>query len=217
MRRGYNGHMIEDNGIFYGVALGSDFVAEHEWGIEDIRRKFGINDSKMGVDGRTITKDETKLIVEKTHALLLSNNWRTEEHNTIKELLPRDFSISKDQPLQTGWDGDSFGILVNKDNIKNLEALKDAFTKKDIVITFLAPSVPVFENAGLAILIKSRIPQEQLDQMYHVDKKHHDLYEYEKKIGVTKLKEKVKGGGYKGEKYFVACSPKWIDYENEEN
>ncbi len=60
--------------------------------------------------------------------------------------------------------------------------------------------------------------------MYQVDKKHHDLYEYEKEIGVTKLKEdgleeyRNDNGGKTGKgKYFMACSPRWIDYENEEN
>jgi hypothetical protein len=210
MRRGYNGHLIEENEMFYGVALGSDYVSEHEWGIDGLKRKFGINSNMMGVDGRTITKDRTKLVVEKSHALLRTDDWVRDETSTIKDLLPRDFYLTNDKQLQTGWDDGSFGILVDKDNINKLEELKDAFTKNDIVITFLTPSVPVFENAGLAILIKSRIPKEQLDQMYQIDKKHNDLHEYEKEIGVAKFKEDRA-------KKFMACSPKWINYENEEN
>lgn len=224
MRRGYNGHLIEENNTFYGVALGADYVAEHEWGIGGLVRKFGIDSDKMGVDGRTITKDETKLVVEKSHAFLRTNDWHTEERNTIKDLLPRDFYLTNDKPLQTAWDQESFGILVDKKNINKLEELKNAFTKNDIVITFLAPSVSVFENAGLAILIKSRIPKEQLDQMYQIDKKRSDLIEYEKEIGVTKLKAdgleeyRNDNGGKTGKgKYFMACSPRWIDYENEAN
>jgi hypothetical protein len=227
MRRGYNGHLIEENGIFYGVALGSDFVAEHEWGIEDLQRLFGIDSSKMGVDGRAITKDETILVIEGDNALLRTKN-PYGKNITIKDLLPRDFYLNDNledkKEIQTGWDGGSFGMLVDKRNIDKLKTLKESFEKKDIAIAFLSPKIPVFENAGLAILIKSRIPQEQLDQMYHVDKKHDDLYKYEKKIGVTKLKEKGleeyrnDNGGKTGKgKYFMACSPKWIDYEDEEN
>lgn len=220
MRRGYNGHLIEENGIFYGVALGADYCAEHEWGIKGICRRFGIKSDKLGVDSRTITKDDTNLIIGKSHALLRTNNSYSKNRTTIEELLPRDFYLENDKTVQTGWDEESFGILVDSKNISKLEELKEAFTKNDIAITFLSPSVPVFENAGLAILIKSRIPKEQLDQMYHIDKRQHDLYEYEKQIGVAKLKEPHQGHGCAtkpGYKYFMACSPKWIDYENEEN
>jgi len=51
--------------------------------------------------------------------------------------------------------------------------------------------------------------------MYYVDKKAIDLINYEKSIGMTDLKNKKSGQYSKGKKYFMACSPKWINYEDE--
>src|SRR3972149_4695192 len=54
--------------------------------------------------------------------------------------------------------------------------------------------------------------------MYKSDKKQKDLVDYEAEIGMTKLKEDTRpASGYKKENYYMACSPKWIDYENAEN
>ena len=44
-----------------------------------------------------------------------------------------------------------------------------------------------------------------------------DREDYEEKIGMKKIVAEKKHNGYKGAKYFCACSPKWIDYEDPEN
>lgn len=222
MRRGYQEFgIIEENGIFYGISLGWDFCAEHEWGIKDLKRLLGINDTKLGVEGRTITKnDEVIFVKDKKQALLRTKPWGYKESDKLKDLLSRELYIysGDDKKIATAWSGSDFGVLVEgKENIEKLEELYNNFKKNNIVIASLKGVVPVFSNSSLSLLIKDRLPQEALENMYNVDKKAIDLVDYEKEIGVTKLKEKVRGNGYKGEKYFCACSPKWIDYENKGN
>jgi hypothetical protein len=44
MRRACNDFSIlKDETKFYGISLGYDYCAEHEWGIDGIRRKLGID------------------------------------------------------------------------------------------------------------------------------------------------------------------------------
>jgi hypothetical protein len=222
MRKAYKDFgIIEENGIFYGISLGWDFCAEHEWGIKNLKRLLGINDSKIGVEGRTITKnDEVIFVKDKKQALLRTKPWRYKEGDTIKDLLSGELYIysGDDKKIATAWSDSDFGVLVEgKENIEKLEELYNNFKNNNIVIASLKGTVPVFSNSSLSLLIKNRLPQEALESMYNVDKKAIDLIEYEKEIGITALKEKVRGNGYKGEKYFCACSPKWIDYENKGN
>ena len=44
-----------DIGELIGVGLGSDFCAEHEWGIKKLKNRFKIDDTKDGIEKRAIT------------------------------------------------------------------------------------------------------------------------------------------------------------------
>jgi len=220
MRKAFNNvQVIGEGDIFYGVSLGYDFCAEHEWGIEKLRNHFGIDNKKMGAEGRKITKGEVFFAEDDTMCVLTSRKpWMDKKDNfTTKELLASDIRhFSKD--IETAWDEGDFCIATqNKEFFKYLHTLYHHFQDKNILICFLSSKIPVFENASLSVLICDILPKEITDAMYTADKKSVDLYEYEKEIGVTALKEKSKGAGYKGEKYFMACSPRWIDYEDPEN
>lgn len=43
MRKGRDTEVVEHKGKIVGVNLGADFVSEHEWGIDKIRQKLGID------------------------------------------------------------------------------------------------------------------------------------------------------------------------------
>lgn len=135
----------------------------------------------------------------------------------------------KKDSLMTAWDERSFGIgVVGETEANWLEFLYEQFKKKNIAIAMMniTPNNP-FSNSSLTLAILDRLPEEVLDMMYQADKKYYDLQDYEKKIGMVKLKEKVKkrrqaesrksnSHYYKGLHYYMACSAKWIDYEDEE-
>lgn len=220
MRRAYNNvHLIKDDNTFYGVSLGYDFCAEHEWGTEKMRKKFGIDNTKMGVDARSITKGDVMFMNDGKICVLTSrkpwHSWEKPKENvTISDLLPTEVRNMYNS-LETAWDSEDFCIATkDKEQFQYLEELNEAFKNKNIVISFIKSELPAFSNSSLSILIKDKLPKSITDSMYNVDKEAVDLIEYEKKIGVTELKEKTRGNGYKGDKYFLACSPRWIDYNN---
>lgn len=222
MRRGYQEFgIIEEDGVFYGISLGWDFCSEHEWGIQRLKESFGINSKKMGIDGRTITKnDKVIFIKEKNRALLRTKPWNYKPEYKIKDLLSTELYIydNNDKKITTAWSKEDFGVFVEGEkNVALLEELYENFKKNNISIASLKGTVPAFSNSSLSLLIKDRLPKESLDSMYNADKSAIDLVEYEKKIGVTALKEKTRGKGYEGEKYCCACSARWIDYANKEN
>lgn len=220
MRKSFNNfRVIKDENTIYGISLGYDFCAEHEWGNEKMRSKFGIDIDKMGVDARTNSKGEVYIFENKTHILLTSENpyqWRTTPENPkFEDAVPYE-GFSKDSEITTFWDGGDFCVILKKtkENVQIIHDLEQAVKDKELVIGYLKSGIEAFSNSSLSLTIKSRLPKEIIEQMYKVDKERVDLIEYEEKIGVTELKRNTRGNGYKGEKYFCACSPRWINYDD---
>jgi len=239
------GLIIEDD-KFIGVALGYDFCAEHEWGVEDLRRRCGIpylTRKNMGVKSRTITKAPPLVFKEETYkrkkfALLLTGKeWRTKEEN--EDFLPNDLTYwikdlvrneewnlkypdtrgGKDNII-TAWNGSGFGVgVMGKKEIEYLKDLKVNIEKNNLTIAVANLRVKnPFAGSSLCLLITDRIPQETLDALYLSDKEYLDREEYEKKIGMKKIIEKYGNkNGFNGLHYFMACSPKWIDYNDEKS
>lgn len=238
--------VIDDK--FIGISLGYDFCAEHEWGIKDIKRRFGIPElskKNLGVEARSISKNINCLVFKKEtykkkqFALLYTGyQYRTLEES--KKNIPRDLENykqdilwraeydekhpsregKKNDPIVTAWSSEAFGVgVMGEKEVGYLEELYQAFNDVNITITYIniTPNNP-FSNSALCILIKDRIPEEFKKMMYDADKEYQDRIDYEKKIGMTKIIEKYGNkNGYKGFGYYCACSPKWIDYDDEEN
>jgi hypothetical protein len=49
MRTAYGPKVVVDGGKVIAVSLGSDQCAEHEWGIDKLRRDFNCNDNPLVV------------------------------------------------------------------------------------------------------------------------------------------------------------------------
>jgi len=213
MRRAFNnvGFVGEDD-IIFGVSLGSDFTSEHEWGYGGIKRKFDINDKKSGIKGRKINKVGTILYAENDEMCVLTSRepWDEKKEYTPEDLLASDISgFMNDNGLETAWNEDDFCVASNKkEDFHYLKEMYEAFQKKNIAICFINAQMPAFDNASLSILVVDKLPKTVTDAMAYADKKSDNLIAYEKKIGITKLKEKNE------EKYFMACNPRWIDYDD---
>lgn len=236
--------LIVENDKFIGVALGYDYCAEHEWGIEDLKRMCGMPDASrknMGVSNRTITKVPPFVFKEETHKkrnfaiLFTGRQWRTQEENS--NYLPHDLKNWKEDLIWnedwnkrhpdtrfdkdniiTAWDGGSFGVAVmGEKEIEWLKELKTAIEEKRLTIAVanLRAKNP-FAGSSLCLMITDRIPQETKEAMYLGDKEYFDREDYEEKIGMKKIIEKNKGS-YGNLHYFMACSPKWIDYYDEKS
>jgi hypothetical protein len=242
MRKAYNDYsLIVDGDKFIGVSLGYDFTSEHEWGIDDMKRLFGMPEpskKNMGVKNRTITICPKSLVFkeEKKGAVLWTayHSWDdkiredlpTDLKNYIKDIEwqikyekehPSSDRKAKD-PMISAWDGGTFGVaVVGTKEVGYLKELYEAFQQKNVVIARLnIGGANPFSNASLSLLIADRLPQYALDGFYSADKEYYDREDYEEKIGMKKIIRKHKGG-YHEDKYFMACSPKWIDYRDAVN
>lgn len=230
-----------------GIALGYDYCAEHEWGIKEIKTMFGIPESSkknMGVKSRSITKNIDNLVFKKEtykkqkFAILYTGNRYQygDNENLIPHYLknykedirwrlqweaenPREGRDSKD-PIVTAWSSSGFGVgVMGEKEVQWLEELYEAFNNKNVVIAMLNLRVlNPFAGTSLSLMIKDRLPQEISDMMYSADKEYYDREDYEKKIGMKKIIEKYGNkNGYHGLHYFMACSPKWINYNDKES
>ncbi len=238
--------IIVDDDKFIGFALGYDYCAEHEWGIEDLKRICGIPEGSkknMGIKCRTITKVPNFSFREETHKKkkfgVLYTGYKYNTQEETDKYIPRDLEHYKDNlifhekwnnehpnpnrevndNITTAWDGGSFGVAVMGDKeVEYLKELKTAIENKNLTIAITnLRAINPFAGSSLCLLITDRIPQEAVDSMYAADKEYYDRVDYEEKIGMKKIIEKYGNkNGYNGLHYFMACSPKWINYGDAE-
>jgi len=97
--------------------------------------------------------------------------------------------------------------MVASTDKKAIEELYDAFHNLDVTISVGGGNV--FENGGLHLVIKSRIPKETIDEVYQQDL---DDLKLKKAASSTGIYEKLEKAG----KGFYALSPKWKDEEKKE-
>jgi len=200
MQRGYKTEALKNkNGKFCGFSLGSGACAEHEWGIDGIKRAFNISSDKgiFGINrrrARTFPSSEYfNLLKEKKHWTLVYS--RYSGWNNSQELESYSFrgSPSKEQ-LYSAWSGEDFAIRVysdapnSKENQKNLELLYDAFITGDAAIWLGGGGV--FESAGLVLAIISECLEDGLQEMHRSDEEslrlHLEYQEIEKKLNLEK-------------------------------
>jgi len=211
MRKGvYNVKIIEENNVFIGISLGSDFVAEHEWGIRGIKTKLKIDSTKIGIEGRKIHDHSNVVYFEKNELAILRtvDSYELNEIKSFSDCLTRfllQIPFNKDNITCT-WDKDDFGIIANKKYVKELY---DAFKVNDICVCKINSKSNAFANTSLSILIASRIPKDVIEEMNKVDQKAFDLIKYEEEIGLKELKTRNIN-----KKDWLALSPFFINYED---
>lgn len=219
MRKATNNvtYVTDENEEFFGVSLGYDYCAEHEWGVKGIKRDFGIDSSKIGLPARTITKGKVIYKEDGDVALIRTESYSSLDNATFKEALPNYCYMNTDGKLSTAWDEDSFCIVGEKSKIKELF---DAFNNTNIAFATITDGI-AFGGTSLCVLIKDKIPASVVENLAYVDNKSLDLAKYEEKIGIAKLKKDKYKSCYDNsydvnkDKYWMALSPSWINYKNE--
>jgi hypothetical protein len=239
-----NYRLLIVNNVFIGIALGYDYCSEHEWGIKDLKITCGIPDSNknnMGIKCRTITKAPDIIFKEekckKKKFAILYTGFRFRSQEDSEKYVPRDLENYKESLIWkekwnnehpnkeskdniiTAWDDSSFGIAVmGEKEVEYLKELKTAIETLNLTIAITSlKAINPFAGSSLCLLISNRIPQELIDDMYNADREYYDLEDYEEKIGMKKIIEKYNNKNeYKGLHYFMACSPKWISYNDTE-
>jgi hypothetical protein len=194
------GTTLADCGGIAGINLGSDFCAEHEWGIKDIKIEFGIP-SDLGVYGikrRQITRvpPHFNWVACKKTAGFVLHPWLSKEPEKLAgfselsdhykyDKKPVDPNVSR---LRAAWDESSFGVVSDRREDKDsLNTIYTQFEKKNIIIMMAGNALPVFDNPGLVIGIADAMSEEILKAWYDHDKEHHRLRKDFDATGIEKL------------------------------
>ena len=227
MRRGNKPEIIVFSEQILGVNLSSDYCAEHEWGIKQIKREFGIPDdiSVYGMPRRKITItpetvnwvsydkreeiDGKKQMVhyegfvyrpwyyEQTPSQAAANN----SELTIYRPWKRIIGDAPTPSLGSAWSEGDFGVVsYDAETQKALKEIFENFATQNIVIMFAGTDTP-FENPGLVIAIADRIPYDYVLAWYNADKDWHKVRKEVEAMGIEDLLKKA------GRRYF-ALSPR---------
>ena len=217
MRKGMDPEItINNNGKLVGINLSSDFCAEHEWGINDLKRAFSITDYTKGLLGKEkpifgiekriirnadlIDIYEVEYEKEKYWMMIQSDYFRfNTKMNIPSELTP---FKHKESHIWTAWSENDFGILVD-DTYKDVlyELLKE-MRNKNVCIGLFGGGI--FKNAGLCFFVVSELDEKFKQTQYDADVSHDKLMKAVDNMGI---KEKLQ----KAEKNYIALSPKWKD------
>jgi hypothetical protein len=234
VEKAFHSGWLEIEGKLIGLNLGADYTAEHEIGISDLKRAFGIDGANgggfgmrrtrptwtkpAGIARRMITKHDMVrlyMLKGKTKALLISEQkWvleRMDKHveekgvaSLFKTELPRGVGVYGDEKLGCAWSDNDFGILGIGENVAKIVELHEAIMADKAAIWLGGGHV--FQNAGLVICIADRIPQDKLDLLKEADLDVEKLQAASDATGITKRLEEAKKG-------YFACSPHWFNKE----
>lgn len=209
------------------INFGVDFCGEHESGIKELQEAFGISVKParhrnlrgrvkkeiVGADVRTVTKvpaglkffpnlnGYAYLIYRESLAWMNESEFSSARFNSWLEV--EDYS---GEEFSAAWSWRDFGVRMSamgpiSIGTQVLGQVYDALINGDAMI-YTVNTGNSFGGPGLAISIKSRVPQEVLDQMKEADLDRLNLLEAAEKTGIgLRLKRAGKG--------FFALSPRW--------
>jgi len=214
MRFGYkDAELLYVDDLFVGVSLGWDHCAEHEWGIQDLKRDFGIPHAPTrkvcGFASRKVSRvseNLTLFTVKGTEYLIYSPyEPRQDVPHTFTE------HSYKEDTFKGAWGSQDFGASSTSKK-GELKELFQAFQEKNVVF-FIGKSGP-FSNGGLKICIADRIPEDSQKEAKEADLDNLDLDDAVAKTGIlAKLKAAQDASGpdrnYNRKCGYYACSPSW--------
>lgn len=239
MRQGYkNGWLLnESNGDLIGVNLGSDFVAEHEWGMERLQSLLGTPSFKQlddevdynglyGIERRRCKLTDNSCVYLKEEGDVLSfavlDSYRMKYFlDKGYKVLCREFVFSDETDMLTAWDSESCAISVKGEpNFKKLRILYHELMAGNVAVWLGGGGV--FQNAGLCFAIIDKIPQDSLQTMKNADIDKEKLLKAAKQTGIKKkiieaneqwrkMREVSSNSRCYDNKWgFYALSPRWI-------
>jgi len=181
MRNSPKVETVEVNGQVIGFALEADFTAEHEWGVDQMKREFNIPTMKLkehiekknsnilnrlfykiplNIEHSHNAEDPHLYIIKNKEYLFLtmSNNYDGKKR-TPKDL-NRYYYMRKDREFGGAWDESEFMIVAKntKENLEFFKMLVKAELENDLFIGFY----PDVLKQGLLILKYSGILEEDL-------------------------------------------------------
>jgi hypothetical protein len=220
MRRGSKPALIYDEvrknadgkPLLLGINLSSDFCAEHEWGIKDIKEAFGITEKGYGLKRRQITCKPEGLMWTKFTSKYFVSSWDVKRGTAKKQgnitlhnegfvfhdwyyREPDKLALNSELSgvgLRGAWSEDDFAAISS--NSDESAALKDIFTefgKLNIAVCF-SGALPAFDNPGLVFAIADRLPESVLDDW---DKHDREQEQIKKEFAATGIEKLLKDAG----------------------
>lgn len=182
---------VADDGIFIGINLGWDFVAEHECGIADLEGDFDVGPpAALGLDRKRINRLPTAELYFEKHPekdiayLVYAPKYSDEPMLEWLESTTTRERYRTEHELLTAWDDRKFGIRVQgREAVARLEELHEAFKRLDV--TFSVGRGQPFGNGGLNILIYSRIPEDLKEAAREADREQIRLQEAAARTGIV--------------------------------
>ena len=235
MRRAYNSSVWRDDQLnIIAINLGADYCAEHEWGIDGIKRRFGITpqksgilsqligSDKIGIDARTITQSPDSLVQFDTKVETYIDRKKGSKHlfglGTLSEyrtssdpqkefdhyVKSSHFDPQREEALGF-WAESRFMFLTESQ--RDVNEIAEAFKQKDVAI-WVGASGP-FKNGGLILAIVSRLPEEFKKEMLEADQDRIELKKAAESTGIHSILKEAKCEYY-------ALSPRWKDESKKE-
>lgn len=225
MRRGFGGGIRRtDDGRIESVNLGADYCSEHEWGIKGLERDFGLSKrAKPGVPRRKIRRYDGGVIGgfdKKSVTLWYDRMWRYADDVTkVPRHIDQELRLHE-APMVGGWSDGDFGVRFAKSNqaIEDVRDLREAFERKDIAFLFQNVGDNPFANAGLNLVIVSRLPKDIVDDLAEKDADHDALLKASAKTGIEKRLDKasekqgpIRPGAWGKRFGWYALRPSWAE------
>jgi hypothetical protein len=170
MRRANDSKWIKEGSTLVGIALGSDFCSEHEWGVKPLKQEFQLEMTKDGIERRIIRAipDSLQWIETKKELGLFCVNTASYYKPAKDWLKDSELKNYSDKPLVCAWDEKSFGIVAHAVEDKaHLLTLWNAFQAKDVA--FWTNIGPFHLGGGLIFCIVSRLAEADKQKLLEQD------------------------------------------------
>lgn len=207
----------EDEKTLVGVFLKADFTAEHECGIDRLKRQLGIEqqEDRFGIENRraNLQREELAIFYQngKHTVMAMADSWgfaRFKEMVAAKESMKKildhfDCRFYKDETLVGAWDDRRFAVAAQTvDAGQELRVVYDALIDGDLCVMLGGGNDNPFDRGGLALGIISHVPQSIKDSLHEGDKRAYDLKVAARATGIYDVVSR--------DAYF-ALSPRWIE------
>ena len=166
MRTCYFGKgVIQSEGEVIGLSLGADACSEHEWGIDALRTRLGMDRTKFGIEGTRVHLDpqDHRFLWEDdgVDALLAYSSIN------LKSVKKRILSFHNDKDeLVTAWSNDAFGLRARGAMRPHLVMLKEALVtdKAALACTNIGMAM------GLNLIVIDKYPEDDNKKWILIEK-----------------------------------------------
>lgn len=209
----------DDDGRIYGVVLGADFTAEHEWGVKRLKRDFGIPGGRIRFAEMVSTRipehqhfDAVHVETDHSARKAVKTDTRSAcvwtdscDGETVRRLARR---FSSDQEIAGAWDEGAFAIRgYGNEGIAVVDLIREGIEARDISLWIGGGAGNPFARGGLVIVRHSLVPQNMSAQFDEATDDAIRLATASEATGIAKRVQEGIPARY-GSPYF-ALSPSW--------